>query len=70
MRLVKDAETLLELGRGSYVGQVSQQVEECKEENTLFLMEIVENLKSSGEALVADLDIERTCTQRLECTSN
>lgn len=55
LKLVEDAVALLELGRGSYVGQVSQAVKECKEENTVFLMEIVENLKSRGEALVADL---------------
>lgn len=46
LKLVEDAVALLELGRGSYVGQVSQAVKECKEENTVFLMEIVENLKS------------------------
>ncbi|KAK9525257.1 hypothetical protein VZT92_016720, partial [Zoarces viviparus] len=55
VRLVEDAETLLELGRGSYLGQVSLAVKECKGENTLFLMEILEDLKSRGEALVADL---------------
>nr|XP_046243026.1 SMC5-SMC6 complex localization factor protein 1 isoform X2 [Scatophagus argus]XP_046243027.1 SMC5-SMC6 complex localization factor protein 1 isoform X2 [Scatophagus argus]XP_046243028.1 SMC5-SMC6 complex localization factor protein 1 isoform X2 [Scatophagus argus] len=55
VRLVKDAETVLELGRGSYLGQVSQAVRECTGENTLFLMEIVQNLKSGGEALAADL---------------
>ncbi|XP_070761077.1 SMC5-SMC6 complex localization factor protein 1 [Enoplosus armatus] len=55
VRLVEDAETLLEFGRGRYLGQVSQAVKECKRENTLFLMEILENLKSRGEALVADL---------------
>ncbi|XP_074494382.1 SMC5-SMC6 complex localization factor protein 1 [Sebastes fasciatus] len=55
VRLVEDAETLLELGRGSYLGQVSQSVKECKGENTRFLMEILEDLKSRGGALVADL---------------
>ncbi|KAM7391812.1 hypothetical protein PAMP_022469 [Pampus punctatissimus] len=55
VRLVADAEMLLELSRGSYLGQVSQAVKECKGENTLFLMEILEDLKSQGEALVADL---------------
>lgn len=53
VRLVEDAETLLELGRGSYLGQVSQAVKGCKGENTQFLMEILEDLKSRGEALVA-----------------
>ncbi|XP_042344134.1 SMC5-SMC6 complex localization factor protein 1 isoform X2 [Plectropomus leopardus] len=55
VRLVEDAETLLELGRGSYLGQMSQAVKECTGENTLFLMEILEDLKCRGEALVADL---------------
>lgn len=55
VRLVADAETLLELGRGSYLGQVSQAVKECKGENTQFLMEVLEGLKPRREALVADL---------------
>ncbi|XP_044051198.1 SMC5-SMC6 complex localization factor protein 1 [Siniperca chuatsi] len=55
VRLVEDVETLLELGRGSYLGQVSKAVKECKGENTLFLMEILEDLKARGEALVVDL---------------
>ncbi|XP_033973669.1 SMC5-SMC6 complex localization factor protein 1 isoform X2 [Trematomus bernacchii] len=55
VRLVEDAETLLELGRGGYLGQVSQAVRECKEENTLFLMEILEDFKYRGEMLLADL---------------
>lgn len=53
VRLVEDAETRLELGRGSHLGQVSRAVKECKGENTQFLMEILEDLKE--EALVADL---------------
>ncbi|KAF7670348.1 hypothetical protein LDENG_00010180 [Lucifuga dentata] len=55
VRVVEDAETLLGLRRGHYLGQVSQAVRECKAENTLFLMEILEDMKSQGEALVADL---------------
>ncbi|XP_056233023.1 SMC5-SMC6 complex localization factor protein 1 isoform X1 [Seriola aureovittata] len=55
VRLVEDAETLLELGRGRYLGQVSQAVKECKGQNTLFLMEILEDLKSRGKELVAHL---------------
>lgn len=55
LRLAQDTETLLELGRGNYVGLVSQAVRECREENTQFLMEIVENLKCSGEELLTDL---------------
>ncbi|XP_040897356.1 SMC5-SMC6 complex localization factor protein 1 [Toxotes jaculatrix] len=55
VRLVEDAEMLLELGRGGYLGQVPQAVKECKGQNTLFLMEIMEDLKLRGEALAADL---------------
>lgn len=55
LRLMQDAEALLELGRGSRVGEVDQVVKECKEENTLFLMTLVENLKSCGVDLVSDL---------------
>ncbi|XP_068460543.1 SMC5-SMC6 complex localization factor protein 1 isoform X2 [Clinocottus analis] len=55
VKLVEDTETLLELGRGTYPGQVSLAVNECKGENTQFLMEILEDLKSRGAALVADL---------------
>lgn len=55
VRLLEDTETLLELGRGSHLGQVSRAVKECKGENTQFLMEILEDLKSWGEALLADL---------------
>lgn len=59
LRLTQDAEALLELGRGSHVSQVDQAVKECKGENTLFLMTLVENLKSSGAALVSDLSSPR-----------
>lgn len=55
VRLVEDAETLLELSRGRYLGQIPQAVRECKGENTMFLMEILGNLKSQGETLVTDL---------------
>ena len=46
VRLVEDAETMLELSRGSHLGQVSQAVKECKGQNTQFLMKILEDLKS------------------------
>lgn len=59
LRLMQDAEALLELGRGSHVGEVDQAVRECKEENTLFLMKLLKNLKSSGAALVSDLSARR-----------
>ncbi|KAM8886475.1 SMC5-SMC6 complex localization factor protein 1 isoform 1-T1 [Spinachia spinachia] len=49
VRLVEDAETLLELGRGSYLGQMSLAVRECKGENTRFLMQILEDLGSRGK---------------------
>lgn len=59
LRLMQDAEALLELGRGSHIGQVDPALKECKGENTLFLMTLVENLKSSGAALVSDLSSPR-----------
>ncbi|XP_041642732.1 SMC5-SMC6 complex localization factor protein 1 [Cheilinus undulatus] len=55
VRLVEDAEALLELCRGRYLGQMCRAVIECKGENTLFLMAILKDLKSQGEALHADL---------------
>lgn len=55
VRLVEDVETLWELSQGKYQGQVSQGVIECKGENTQFLMKILEDLRSRGEALVGDL---------------
>lgn len=55
VRLAEDVETLWELSKGEYQGQVSQSVTECKGENTQFLMKILEDLKSRGEALVTDL---------------
>ncbi|XP_068594878.1 SMC5-SMC6 complex localization factor protein 1 [Brachionichthys hirsutus] len=54
-RLAQDVQTLLELSRGNHLGQTSRAVKECDGENTLFLIEIVENLKSRGDALLADL---------------
>lgn len=55
VRLVEDVETLLELSQGKHQEQVPVVVKECKGENTAFLMKILESLRSSGEALVADL---------------
>ncbi|XP_029367527.1 SMC5-SMC6 complex localization factor protein 1 isoform X2 [Echeneis naucrates] len=55
VRLVEDTQTLLELGRGRYLGQVSQAVRESTGQNTVFLMDVLRDLKSRGEALVADL---------------
>ncbi|XP_026044577.1 SMC5-SMC6 complex localization factor protein 1 isoform X1 [Astatotilapia calliptera] len=55
VRLVEDVETLWELSQGKYQGQVSQGVIECKGENTQFLMRVLEDLRSRGEALVGDL---------------
>ncbi|XP_072244231.1 SMC5-SMC6 complex localization factor protein 1 [Leuresthes tenuis] len=42
VRLVEDVEMLLELSQGKHQEQVSPAVRECKGENTLFLMEILE----------------------------
>ncbi|XP_017283455.1 SMC5-SMC6 complex localization factor protein 1 [Kryptolebias marmoratus] len=55
VRLVEDVETLLELSQGKHQEQVSVVVKECKGESTVFLMKILESLRSCGEALVADL---------------
>ncbi|XP_026176480.1 SMC5-SMC6 complex localization factor protein 1 isoform X2 [Mastacembelus armatus] len=55
VRLVEDAEMLLKLDREGYLAQVPQVVKDCKGENTLFLMEILEGLKSQIEVLIADL---------------
>ena len=55
VRLAEDAETLLELSRGTYLGQVSPAIKECKGQNTRFLMETLEDLKTRAETLVADL---------------
>ncbi|XP_056888896.1 SMC5-SMC6 complex localization factor protein 1 isoform X2 [Takifugu flavidus] len=59
VRLMQDAQVLLELGRGTCVGEVDQAVKECKEDNTLLLMKMLENLKCSGAALVSDLSVQR-----------
>ncbi|KAM6931396.1 SMC5-SMC6 complex localization factor protein 1 [Xenentodon cancila] len=65
VRLVQDVETLLELSRGKHQEQVCLAVRACRGENTMFLMEILENLRSHGEALLmgtedggSDKDIE------------
>ncbi|XP_056145993.1 SMC5-SMC6 complex localization factor protein 1 [Lampris incognitus] len=55
VRLLEDVEALVGLGRGKYLGLVSQAVRECEGENTRSLMEILENLKAQGAALLADL---------------
>ncbi|XP_034451193.1 SMC5-SMC6 complex localization factor protein 1 [Hippoglossus hippoglossus] len=55
VRLAEDAETLLALSRGRYLGQVSPAIKECKGQNTRFLMEILEDLKTRAKTLVADL---------------
>uniref|UniRef100_A0A1A8N6Y5 Ankyrin repeat domain 32 n=1 Tax=Nothobranchius rachovii TaxID=451742 RepID=A0A1A8N6Y5_9TELE len=55
VRLVEDVEMLLELSQGKHQEQVSRAVRECKGESTTLLMEILENLRSRGEMLVADL---------------
>uniref|UniRef100_A0A1A7WEM4 Ankyrin repeat domain 32 n=1 Tax=Iconisemion striatum TaxID=60296 RepID=A0A1A7WEM4_9TELE len=55
VKLVEDVETLLELSQGKHREQVSRAVRECKGESTTVLMEILENLSSRDEMLVADL---------------
>ncbi|CAN9513345.1 unnamed protein product [Ophioblennius macclurei] len=53
VRMAEDAETLLELSRGRHRYQPGRAVTECGGENTAFLMEIVEDLRSRGETLAA-----------------
>ncbi|KAM9744018.1 SMC5-SMC6 complex localization factor protein 1 isoform 1-T2 [Menidia menidia] len=55
MRLVEDVEILLELSQGKHQEQVSPAVKECKGENTQFLMEILEKLRSWTEIVVSVL---------------
>uniref|UniRef100_A0A3P9NDB5 SMC5-SMC6 complex localization factor 1 n=1 Tax=Poecilia reticulata TaxID=8081 RepID=A0A3P9NDB5_POERE len=55
VRLAEDVETLLRLSRGEHKEQVSAAAKECRGENTVFLMETLENLQVHGKALVADL---------------
>lgn len=55
VRMVEDVETLLEIGRGRYLGHIPQSVKECKGENTMFLMEMMGNLKMQAEALATDV---------------
>uniref|UniRef100_A0A096LPS7 SMC5-SMC6 complex localization factor 1 n=1 Tax=Poecilia formosa TaxID=48698 RepID=A0A096LPS7_POEFO len=54
VRLAEDVETLLRLSRGEHKEQVSAAAKECRGENTVFLMEALENLQANGKALVAD----------------
>lgn len=54
LRLVQDAEALLELGRGSGVGEVDQAVRACRGDNTLLLVEMLEHLRCCGAALASD----------------
>ncbi|CAJ1068536.1 LOW QUALITY PROTEIN: SMC5-SMC6 complex localization factor protein 1 [Xyrichtys novacula] len=57
LRLVKDLETLLELGRGRYLDQIPRAVKECKGEHTAFLMAAIEELKYQGDVLQANTEI-------------
>lgn len=52
VRLLEDVNTLMDVGRGCYDGQVSQTIRECGGEYTRFLMEILKDLKSRGKELV------------------
>ncbi|XP_020773254.2 SMC5-SMC6 complex localization factor protein 1 isoform X2 [Boleophthalmus pectinirostris] len=60
VRLLEDVMTLMEAGRGSYDGQVSQPIRECEGENTQFLMERLGELKSKGKEL--DLHFKKSGT--------
>lgn len=54
LRLVRDAEALLELGRGTGVGEVDPAVRACPGDNTLLLVKVLEHLKCCGAALVSE----------------
>ncbi|KAM8864992.1 SMC5-SMC6 complex localization factor protein 1 [Synchiropus picturatus] len=51
VRLLEDAQTMLEVGRGKYLDQVAQAVKDFRGDNTVFLLELLENLKSEVESL-------------------
>ncbi|KAM9810958.1 SMC5-SMC6 complex localization factor protein 1 [Neosynchiropus ocellatus] len=51
VRLLEDARTMLEVGRGKYLDQVAQAVKDFRGEHTVFLLELLENLKSEVESL-------------------
>lgn len=52
VRLMHDVQTLMDVGRGCYDGQLSQPIRECKGEKTQLLMELLEELKSRGKELL------------------
>lgn len=52
VRLLGDVQTLMEMGRGSYDGQLSQPIRECKGENTQHLIGRLDELKLKGEELL------------------
>lgn len=52
VRLLEDVQTLMDMGRGRYDGQVSQPIRECKGENTQLLMGRLDELKSKGKELL------------------
>lgn len=54
VRLAEDVDTLLNLSRGEPQDQVSLAVKESRAENTVFLMETLESLRSHVKDLVAD----------------
>ncbi|XP_061762232.1 SMC5-SMC6 complex localization factor protein 1 isoform X4 [Nerophis ophidion] len=56
VRLARDTDTLLEFARQKLSGQVCSVVKEHEGENTLLLMEILENLESQGQILLAEVD--------------
>ncbi|CAL9708208.1 unnamed protein product [Knipowitschia caucasica] len=55
VRLLEDAMTVMEVGRGDYDGLIPTPIRECKGKNTQFLMEKLAVLKSKGQQLVLQL---------------
>ncbi|XP_077571592.1 SMC5-SMC6 complex localization factor protein 1-like isoform X2 [Stigmatopora nigra] len=54
--LAGDVETLLELARGKHSDQVCEAVKAYKGENTVLLMQLLDNLQCQGEILLAEVN--------------
>lgn len=52
VRLLGDVQTLMDFGRGSFDGQLSQPIRKCKGQNTQLLMGRLDELRSEGDELL------------------
>lgn len=59
LRLMQDAQVLLELGRGTRVGEVGGAVRGCTGDGTMLLVKMLEDLKCWGAALLSELAVQR-----------